>query len=119
MALKSNTAYGFIHRVLSLSDACYRKANIRIIFERLALNGYPRSFIKRLIGKFDDTCNYLKIEEVENGVVPPAIAKPILFYRSMVYIKGLTEKISRIITKENEKLGIGYRSVPTFLKIVL
>lgn len=106
-ALKTNTAYGLIHRVLTLSDKEYRVECIKTIFDVLLLNGYPRSCIKKLIAKFDKNSNDVDESAGANNKVVPT------FYRSIVYIKGLTERISGIIRKEIDNMGIGYKSLNT------
>lgn len=113
-ALKTNTAYGLIHRVLTLSDKEYRVECIKTIFDVLMLNGYPKSCISKLIDKFDKNSN-----EVDAGVAAVARSKVVPdFYRSIVYIKGLTERISGIIRKEIDNMGIGYKSLNTLDNVV-
>lgn len=112
--LKTNTAYGVIHRILTLSDEVYRVECIKTIFEVLGLNGFPKSCIKKLIGKYDKKANELNsvVEDNNNNQVVPS------FYRSIVYVKGLTERISGIIRKEKDNIGIGYKSMNTLNNVI-
>lgn len=112
--LKMNTAYGVIHRILTLSDEVYRVECIKTIFDVLGLNGFPKSCIKKLIEKYDKKVKVLNsgVGGTNNNQVVPD------FYRSIVYIKGLTERISGIIRKEKDGIGIGYKSLHTLNNVI-
>ncbi len=68
-------------------------------FGILSKNRYPCYLIRRFIHRHKH-----RLEEPERPVISRAIPKSEKKYRSVVYIKGVSEKISKILKRENQPL---------------
>lgn len=97
---KSSMAYGLISRVLTLSSAEYHVKNIMKIHTILAMNGYPERLITSLIQKFKNRQKFRSIQPTVNEDVR---------YKGMGYVPKLSEGLSRLFSRYDKTLRIGYK----------
>jgi hypothetical protein len=99
--IKLNCAQGLISRIFRLTTKqnmekwCDNKC-----MEILGSNNYPNSLIRRLINKYKNP------PEEEEPAVEVAKRK----YRSLVYVKGVSEKIAKILKTTDPELQISFRN---------
>lgn len=101
---KLGTAIGFTQRVLALGNVNRVNENTTKIYEILGKNNFPKQVIQQIVTR----CQKDK-ENSEMGLARNQnTSRP--FYRSMVYLKGLSEQLSKIIRHENDRLVLGFKS---------
>lgn len=87
-AQKLNLAYGFVNRVLKLSDDIFHFDNVSKIYDILSRNNYPHDVIKAQIDKSNEKSNStipsIKVQNVDTR------------YVSITYVKGMSEKIRNL-----------------------
>lgn len=104
MTQKISMAYGFISRILTLSEQTYHPKNIVRIIDVLGMNGYPFPLITALIKKF---VRRKKFPEIRPE------SEPTKRFKGMVYIQHLSESLARIFNNYDKTLRIGYRTTKT------
>lgn len=104
---KYNTAYNLAHRVLTLSSVCYHKNNIKRIFDILEINNYPSSIIKRAINSCLQKTMHSTQTTDNNNYIRQTKDK---IYKSLTYIEGLSEKITKITKTYTSNVQIAHKS---------
>jgi hypothetical protein len=103
---KLNCMQGLINRIFRLTTKPGMKFwKINKCFEILGKNQYPPYLIRRFIHRYQNRREVP--EEIEEAEGTPKSNKK---YRSIIYIKGVSEKISKIFKKTNPELQICFRS---------
>ncbi|XP_075167711.1 uncharacterized protein LOC142239835 [Haematobia irritans] len=100
-----NTAKNLVNRVLTISDNKFHKNNRKKLQNILQENNFPPKLIKELISSYK---TYLDKENIEKE---PKI------YRSLSYVKGISERItnSNIVDKNN--VNIAHKNYNTLKNI--
>jgi predicted GIY-YIG superfamily endonuclease len=101
---KLNCAQGLINRVYRLTTKPkMEKWKLDKCMDVLSTNNYPTTLVKRLINKFlnpPPAPDLLDQENTNTGFK----------YRSLVYVKGLSEQIAKIIKAEDPTIQISFRN---------
>lgn len=123
--MKVNVAYGFTKRVMDLSSRCHQKEMETVVYDLLLSNNYPKFLIKRLVLRYLEN---IREQDPDSAVVvsPPSshvtsqvtshvtsqhsTAQLITHYRSMSYMKGLSEQLLKLIKIYVPNIGIGFSS---------
>lgn len=101
---KVNTAYNLVNRILTLSSDCYYRRNIDLIYNILISNNYPESIIKRVINSYRQKGTH------SNPTQSPTLNNTQTTYKSLTYIKGLSEKVNKIVKTYNNNIKIAHKS---------
>lgn len=103
---KIGTSLGFAKRVFALSDDRFKKENENKIYQILTGNGYTKHFTRKIIekAKYGDL-------NTTSKVIPSC-------FRSVIYINGLTEQLSKIIRMEDPRMGVGYKNVSSLRDLI-
>lgn len=102
---KTNSAMNLIDRIFKLEKIKSRKETCQIIHKRLQQNGYPRTVINNLIKR-----HHNKMSHQHNSPPPQTSETATKSYRSIPYIKGLSEKVTKFIKSDNSNIEIAYRN---------
>lgn len=98
---KLNTAYGFINRVLSISDVSLHEMRIADIKRILKINSYPLTIIDKLIQRFCDA---------KNSTVPKIRVDNVdARYTTMTYIRGMSEQLEKLFGEHLTNTKIAYK----------
>lgn len=100
-----NTASNLINRVLHLSSPEYHNKNIKIVRKTLTLNNYPTRIINKLINTESN-----KYETINTHLNITPTQKSSKIYKSMTYVKGISEQISNVIKVYSEDVQLAYKS---------
>ena len=100
---KINTARNFISRVLSLSTQKFHTKNKQIIHNTLTLNNYPRHTIQKLIATVTHKLN--NTTTINNHTTTTRN-----IYKSMTYVKGVSEQIQSVITAHSDNTLLAYKT---------
>jgi hypothetical protein len=98
--IKTNTAMGLINRIFQLDKTNNDTKKIKTVQDILQNNNYPKNLIHSLIKQYKNNCNKLDNTEKENNIK----------YRSIPYIKGLSEKVSKIIKSEVDHIQFAFKN---------
>lgn len=101
-----NAANNFIERVLTISDRKYHRQNLAKIRGILLDNSFPNQLINKLLDKFKNRRTQNIVHDREPKI-----------YKSMTYIPGLAERLSRSNIFNNRKYGMAFRSYNTLNKL--
>jgi hypothetical protein len=99
---KINTALGLIHRVYSIDTENDKQTKQKIIEEILLKNDYPKTITNTLLKRYENNRNKTQ-ETLPNNVTT---------YRSIPYIKNLSEKVAKMIKNTNQELTIAFKNKP-------
>lgn len=103
---KINTAYNFTNRVLKLSSSCYHNKNIHTINQTLLNNNYPYSIIKKTIYR----CVQKLTQTLDNTSDMQERRAGNLIYRSLTYIEGLSEQVTKILKTYTNNTQIAHKT---------
>lgn len=99
---KVGTAKGLINRVLSLSDECFWENNIQRIKDILIMNGYPMNLISKWI-----------MLRVNGDVNRTSIDLNNKRFHSVIYVRGLSEEISKLFSKQAPNICVAHKNYKT------
>lgn len=105
MTQKYNTAYNLTHRIFTLSSDCYYNKNKAKIESILKQNNYPEDIIKRAIYSFRS--KQIEATKTRNICTEQAPNKK---YKSLTYIEGLSENITKITKMYTNNIQIAHKS---------
>jgi len=110
--LKMNTATGLVNRIFSLSSNNKWNQCNKLAFDLLEKNDYPRQLIQRIINQtknklINTPSNILRI--VDNNDDIPVVENTNI-YRSLTYVRGLSEELSTVFRKENSNMKIAFKN---------
>jgi hypothetical protein len=94
MNIQINTALGLINRVFQLDKTNTEAKKTEIVIKTLSSNDYPKNLIHHLIKRYKNNTN--KLDNTYNT--------NLLKYRSIPYVKGLSEKVSKMMKNNVENL---------------
>ncbi|XP_075158209.1 uncharacterized protein LOC142231485 [Haematobia irritans] len=100
-----NTAKNLVNRVLTISDNKFHKNNRKKLQNILQENNFPPKLIKELISSYKP---YLDKENIEKE---PKI------YRSLSYVKGISERITNSNIVDKNKVNIAHKNYNTLKNI--
>lgn len=109
---KINIAKNLINRAHRLTTDIYKKETDNRIVDILLINGYPHKLICKLLKQRNKHTNNNVTKNNDTRISQNTTNK----YFSLPYIKTLSEKIAKILTKTNEHTKIAYRNVNTVKK---
>jgi hypothetical protein len=130
---KINVAKNLINRAHRLTSAIYKKEVDNRLVDLLLINGYPHKLICTLMRESNKTRNIQKIYDNNSDLITSeptprkltdqgtisntqkAVNTPTKYF-SLPYIKSLSEKLSKILTDNNQNTKITYRNVNTLNK---
>lgn len=97
---KENTAYGLIHRILTLTSKQYWKTNIERAKSLLLKNNYPPKLISTQIKKYMRSRNKPKTSD----------ERPTSKYIGCNYNNFFSEKMQKLVSKYDNKMKLAYKS---------
>jgi hypothetical protein len=100
---KINTALGLIHRIYNIDTENNEKTKQNIITNILQKNDYPIIVINSLFKRYKNNQN--KTREMSTN--------DITIYRSIPYIKSLSEKVAKMLKSTNSDLVIAFKNKPS------
>jgi hypothetical protein len=100
---KINTALGLIHRIYSLDKNSTDENKNKNIMNHLKNNNYPPSLIKILIRRFKNKKRMNLEDRTNNDVIENS-----KYYRSIPYIKNLSEKVAKFLKNNKKDLHLTY-----------
>lgn len=106
ITMKINTARGMINRIFGLSDRSFWDKNVQLANNILLKNNYPKNLINNLI------------TSVKNKLCNPSPTSRDAttnddeqnYYSSITYVRGLSEKISKLLKTKCPETTISYKS---------
>ena len=100
---KTNTARNYISRILTLSSKKYHHENKQMIYNTLIHNNYPHNTIMKLIRA---VTTQISNSVTNNEKTENTIKK----YRSMTYVKTVSEKIEKVIRTHTTNTQLAYKN---------
>jgi hypothetical protein len=97
---KIGAAYGLINRALKLTSESHKEDVKRSVKDILLRNDYPKSLINRLMSRQSVRTTQRDIVEDQQTM-----------FRSMTYIRGLSEKLGKIVQNENPNIKIAFKPI--------
>lgn len=123
-SMKINVAYGFAKRVFDLTSICHRKEMETVVYDLLLSNNYPRFLIKRLVLRYlenvsePDPDMAVAQHPPSSHLTQQSSVQLITHYRSMSYMKGLSEQLLKLIKIYIPNIGIGFSSKKNLKNLV-
>lgn len=117
MRMKYNVAFNLFYRVLSLSSSCFHDDNILKVKHILRMNSYPHEVIMKQMHRaqsyINNTNNTTQSNQTQhqNDKLCPK-------YRSVIYIRNLSENVNKLITNTTKDVQIApkpYRQLKSSL----
>lgn len=103
---KTGTVKNLIHRVYTLTSYENECDNDNIILDITTKNNYPKGLVKRLIRGYK---HKMKDKHGTQNIINTTTTST-KKYRSIPYIKGLSEKLSKMLKMQNKDLQIAYKN---------
>lgn len=104
---KIGMAFGLISRMLNLVSERFVKETIADIHQILYMNNYPKNIINNLISR-----HFEKINGTHNSEPQSRNS-----YKSLNYVKNMSDKIKNILQRYDEKLNIGFKVSKTVRRL--
>ena len=101
---KINTARNFIQRVLSLSSGKYHNKNIKVVYNRLIENNFPKTVINKLIYSSLKTVNNNNVIDCDERRIKKNV------FKSVTYVKFVSEGINKIVTDLSDDTRLAYKN---------
>ena len=119
LRMKYNVAFNLFYRVLSLSSSCFHDANVEKVTNILRMNSYPHTVISKqkhraynyINNNNTNTTTQSTQNSHQSGENRPK-------YRSVIYIRNLSEKVNALITNTTKDVQIAskpYRQLKSSL----
>ncbi|RYE20179.1 MAG: hypothetical protein EOP45_11485 [Sphingobacteriaceae bacterium] len=102
--MKCNVAFNMFYRVLSLSDVRFHDKNIKKCTDILRKNSYPLNIITKQMHRA-----FGKINGTQPAPAPNTDSNP--KYRSVVYVKGLSEKVNCLLSHTANDIKIAPKPI--------
>lgn len=109
MVQKTSMAYSFISRIMTLSSVEFQEKNMRKIYDILGKNGYGKKLVEKLFRK------YISSRESAAEDTPLMTSQR---YIGVEYVHHLTENLTKLYTRYDERLKIGYKPSKKVEKIL-
>ncbi|XP_075157952.1 uncharacterized protein LOC142231219 [Haematobia irritans] len=100
-----NTTQNLIHRVLSISDQRFHQKNKKKLQSILEENNFPKKLSRDLIADFKPRTEKLYNDKQQKS------------YRSLLYIPGISERISKSNIFDRNKYNLAHKSNNTLKKL--
>lgn len=105
-----NTAYGFVYRVMKITtDKDFDTKSF--IFKYLLANKFPKFLISKLISRYENNNNVNSFIDLNSSIAT------FLPFKSLHYVKGLSEMLTNILNKFDINCKITYSVSNTLNKI--
>jgi hypothetical protein len=105
MTQKIASAYGFMHRVFSLTNDCNENELHEMIRDTFLRNNFPKTLANGLIQKYKKrrSVNLSRNEEKT--------------YRSLMFVDGLSQQIKNVVKRGDPKIEVAFKPLRTVQRV--
>lgn len=109
---KINVAHNFISRIFTLSSTKFWEKNKVMAKDILRKNGYPANIVDSLLSRYrQNTVNQSTIENITDKATNDRR------YVACSYVNGFSEKLKKLITSCDNRIGIGFKPQKTMQRL--